>query len=105
MKTLFIPILSVLFLLISCGSRPEHDELSAQSIIEEFVTRQLKSPSTADFEFGFSSKIDKVGEKGYEVDSYVDSQNGFGATIRTNFHCEVEYTGNSNWNLIDLTFE
>ena len=105
MKTLFIPILSVLFLLISCGSRPEHDELSAQSIIEEFVTRKLKSPSTADFEFGFSSKIDKVGEKGYEVDSYVDSQNGFGATIRTNFHCEVEYTGNSNWNLIDLTFE
>lgn len=105
MKTLFIPILSVLFLLMSCGSSPEHDEISAQVMMEQFVSSKLKSPSTADFEYGFSTKIDKVGEKGYEVDSYVDSQNGFGATIRTNFHCEVEYTGNGNWKLVDLTFE
>jgi hypothetical protein len=109
MKTL-VAIISVLFLFMSCNSRtePEHSKISAASIIEQFVSDKLKSPSTAEFEFGLSSKIDKVGSRDYEVDSYVDSQNGFGATIRTNFHCEVQYgydaKGDGVWKLIDLRF-
>jgi hypothetical protein len=90
---------------MSCGSGPEHDEISAQVMMEQFVSEKLKSPASAEFESGFSSKILKVGNKSYEVNSYVDSQNGFGAMIRTEFYCKVTYVGNEKWQLDELRFQ
>jgi len=47
----------------------------------------LKSPSSAKFPWGLKSSLIS-GDK-YRVANYVDSQNSFGAMIRTNYVCEV----------------
>ena len=57
MKLLFLACFTLSTLLLSCGSGPEHDEISAQVIMEQFVAEKLKAPATAEFEYGFSSKI------------------------------------------------
>lgn len=68
----------------------------AYSYAQEFVKQKLKSPSTAEFPAGFSAKEEHVlnlGDGEYLIKSWVDSQNSFGATIRTNFDCKIILDG------------
>lgn len=54
---------------------------------EDAVKKDLKSPTTAEFP-GRSERVNHVnylGDGEYKVNSWVDSQNSFGAIIRTNF--------------------
>lgn len=68
---------------------------SAQSDVPNY----LKSPSTAVFPDVLGDDWTVVRDSDYfYVKSYVDSQNGFGATLRTNFICR--YT----WDGVDYTF-
>jgi hypothetical protein len=53
--------------------------------IDTTVERQLTSPSTAKFAGTRQSSIAQVRKDQYRITSYVDSQNGFGAMIRTQF--------------------
>ncbi len=55
-----------------------------------YVENHLKSPSSADFPFGGAEGVQDLGGGLYSFSSYVDSQNGFGATIRTNFSGEIQ---------------
>lgn len=70
------------------------------------VKNSLRSPSTADFPFFSDAVYD--GNRRATLASYVDAQNGFGATVRTNFVCVVEYSGNgspssfTNWKVVDF---
>ncbi|MCI2228448.1 SH3 domain-containing protein [Polaribacter sp. MSW13] len=59
----------------------------AKYYAHESVLKLLKSPSTADFGLWDEKAIKwNDGEYyGYTIKGYVDSQNGFGATIRTNY--------------------
>lgn len=62
---------------------------------QRFVERKLKAPSTAKFQSTgdtFAVKADDV----YQVAGYVDAQNGFGAMIRSNYHCKMKLQG-SKW--------
>jgi hypothetical protein len=72
-----------------------------------FVKRNLKSPSTAEFPSSYDFTAGEVEVPTYgkvwRVVGYVDSQNGFGAMIRTSFTCELKPIGDK-WQLIDLTF-
>lgn len=85
----------------------ERDMASLAGIhCQEFVKTQLKAPSTADFPSlgGSTSKIDN---STYLVRSYVDAQNSFGATIRSNWICKIQYKSGdqysaTSWKLIDL---
>jgi hypothetical protein len=71
-------------------------ETSAFVISRNFITRNLKSPSSADFPLlDFSST--KIGEGEYRVTSYVDSQNGFGAMVRSNWEVTLKYNGFGDW--------
>jgi len=54
------------------------------------VEKFLKSPSSAKFPWRFEVYKIKDHENMYQNKSYVDSQNGFGAMLRTNYVCEVE---------------
>ncbi|MEW6765581.1 MAG: hypothetical protein AB1344_07325 [Pseudomonadota bacterium] len=56
---------------------------------ERLVKNRLKSPSTADFPWGFPNVIDLGGNE-FMLVSYVDAQNGFGAMIRSNYSCRVK---------------
>ena len=72
----------------------------------DFVKERLRAPSTADFS-ALHESASLIGENKYVVRGYVDAQNAFGAQIRNNYACTVQYTGgedadSGNWRLIDL---
>jgi hypothetical protein len=66
-----------------CG---EKNESIAYVMSQEFVKRQLRAPATADFpSWPDEYQVRAMGECKYQVRSYVDAQNGFGALIRSNY--------------------
>ena len=71
----------------------------AEQMCEQFVTDRLKAPSTAEFPGG---EVTDVGADEYEVVGSVDSQNGFGAMIRTGYTCTIRYAGGDKWTLVSL---
>jgi hypothetical protein len=82
------------------------DAVGAWVAAEGFVKGRLKAPSTADFGglADFQNPDDCVtylGDGRYRVRGWVDAQNGFGAKIRTRWHCTVRNTGGAN----DWTYE
>jgi hypothetical protein len=90
--------------------RQEHSESIAQTICKELVKASLKSPSTADFPWTDYRRQTHGGGK-YTVRSYVDAQNSFGATLRSQWRCTITYGGSGsgflpqNWTINDLTIE
>ncbi len=78
---------------------------------KHFVKESLKSPSTADFgsvlgDFQNPKQVcETQGEKTWRCRGWVDSQNGFGAMIRTRFVAVVKHVGGDNWKLEHLTAE
>jgi len=79
----------------------------AYIMMEGFVERRLKSPSSADFPGVFDGKaghIRRLGGHKYKIVSWVDSQNAFGAMIRTQFVGEIEQVSEDDWQLHSLEF-
>jgi len=75
---------------------------------KQYLEQNLSSPSTADFPFG--DRAQQYQNQTYRTSSYVDSQNGFGATIRSHWNCNIQYTGgdennSKNWKLVNLEFQ
>ena len=80
----------------------------AHIISQSFVKAVLKSPSTAEFPTLDYEAMD-FGNGKYQITSYVDSQNGFGAEIRGNYsavlsHNKGDWTNVNNWILHKLIF-
>jgi hypothetical protein len=73
--------------------------LLAGGYAKDLVKRRLKAPSTAKFPWIVEGV--HMGDCVYRVSSYVDSQNGFGAQIRTNYVAEVKHI-EGGWLLVDL---
>ncbi|QXP61542.1 hypothetical protein [Olleya sp. HaHaR_3_96] len=71
---------------------------------QKFVERQLKTPSTAKFPALFKAKVKKKNGS-FIITSYVDSQNGFGAMIRSNYTVELNQKPNGDVSLIDIKIE
>ena len=87
---------------------PNSDELrAAQKNTEETVLNSLKAPSTAKFPGDFFSPYLDWEIVKYEniiiVSSYVDAQNSFGATVRTNFTVKYDIS-DGNWTVVGFTF-
>jgi len=68
---------------------PSHIEVCVQA--QMLIEQTLKSPATADFPICNDFSITRTTDGGYIVKSYVDSQNGFGALIRTDFSIGFSY--------------
>jgi hypothetical protein len=87
-------------------SRWESDtgKIEAYTMAKQFVTDRLKAPSTADYPWYSSDSVQVVhrGEGVFVVRAHVDSQNSFGAMIRTRFVCELKNTTGDSWSLISL---
>lgn len=67
-----------------------------------FVENNLKSPSTAQFPYydpdhGGPPTIVKIDDYAYEVYCYVDSENSFGAMIRTQYFCRLRKIADDKW--------
>lgn len=98
------------FTLYSPPAGPKDYKTMAFVMCTLFTEDRLKSPSTADFPSSSSSDIRDLGNNIFEVRSYVDAQNSFGATIRRNFYCKVQFLGTDKddendgkfWMLVDF---
>lgn len=67
-----------------------------------FLEDHLKSPSTASYGWQTSDDcVTNLGDGVYQVKGWVDSQNSFGATVRTEFVVKVKDKGDGNtWSLV-----
>jgi hypothetical protein len=81
-------------------------DVEAWTVAQEFVLKFVKSPSTASFG-GFTDfqnpreRVKHLGSGVYRVTGWVDSQNAFGATMRTDFSLEVRCNDNDgSWSLL-----
>ena len=100
------------WLFIPSKKEPPDYKFMSYVMCQLYVEENLKSPSTADFPASSLTDIRDLGNNLFETRSYVDSQNSFGATIRTNFFCKIQYIGTPeddetltrNWLLLELTF-
>lgn len=89
------------------GSAEPNTRLDARyacTMSEEFVLRQLRSPATADFPgYGSGCTAIVIAPGRYEVNSYVDSENGFGAMLRSHYSVVMVGTFDSpTWLAEDL---
>jgi hypothetical protein len=103
---LFSILTIVSFLFIAFGSDDDNGSSSsstdtnkflAYSYAEDFVKQKLKSPSTAEFPGTFEKDkhITELGNSQYQITSWVDSQNGFGAMLRSKFSCKIIFEGDN----------
>ena len=87
----------------------EATDSQAYIISQNYVKEVLKAPATADFPFADYSHI-KNDEDTHTVASYVDSENSFGANVRSNWTVTLTFKGGdwsdqNNWNLDRLIFD
>jgi len=73
---------------------PEPSELNLKLLCRQAVRLNLKAPGSVKFPFGeeqIYKELEQKYTKRYAVESYVDAENSFGAKIRTNYKCVVNY--------------
>lgn len=93
--------------LLTFEDRMSDDQaLSAYNVCKQFVERQLTSPGSAEYPDFFDNddevRITLLADNNYRVNSQVDSDNAFGASLRSFFECTVDYQGDDQWQLVDL---
>lgn len=73
---------------------------------QEFVKKRLKSPATADFPSLHADGVtaNMIGYCRYGITAFVDSQNAFGAMIRTNYSAKLRYDKSADtWTMEEST--
>ena len=79
----------------------------AYAFAETFVDARLKAPSTAEHATPSHARITANKDRTlFEVSSYVDSENSFGAKIRSQYTVKMRYdVASDKWFLLDLKLE
>lgn len=73
-------------------------------LAKEFVSSRLKSPATANFPWLDTGVY--LGKCQYQVASYVDAQNSFGATIRSHYVAKLKVDPQTNnWSVVDFKMD
>lgn len=82
----------------------EREMLNATTRCQMLVQNYLKSPSTAKFPADYTKHVTVIDDVHFNIESYVDSQNSYGATIRTPFTCKLIFTGGGQkgWELVEF---
>lgn len=77
------------------------DQYDAKVMCRTFVERQLKSPSTAEYS---DETAANTGTRTWTVTGNVDSQNSFGAQVRSVFRCEMTVSEDyETWTPVSVT--
>ena len=84
------------------NDKAEHSDFMAFLMAKDFVTKGLKAPSTAKFADWDESRVLQTKPGEYRVISWVESQNSFGAMLRTQYICEVKTLDAETWTLVQL---
>lgn len=74
----------------------------AKYACRDIVEATLKAPATATFPYYKDFVSRPNGPNEYVISGYVDSQNSFGAMIRTSFDCNVKKSEGEAWRLLSL---
>jgi hypothetical protein len=79
-------------------------------LCERAVRERLKAPRSADFPRSHMMNVVSAGPNTFQLASYVDAQNAFGANLRTAFVCAVRFQGSDEndpqaWELVSLDFQ
>ena len=73
-----------------------HTKYNAAAVAEATVKAQLKSPKSAKFCSANEMTI-TYNESTWTISGWVDAQNSFGATVRSNFTVKITYTSDNNY--------
>ena len=82
--------------------RETDNSVKAHYMMEKFIKRDLKAPSTANFSSYGESEVQKLDNHKYRVKLWVDAQNSFGATVRGHYIGEIQQVSDDKWSLISL---
>ena len=83
---------------VSVEQPPLVTDMEVNAVAQGYVEKFLKSPSTA--KFPPRANYTDLGNNQHKVESYVDSQNGFGAQIRSGYTVTMTYKG-GEWSNIN----
>lgn len=106
-----VGVVILLLVIKACSGPPapsDHADLEAMTAIrvksqcEDYVKKYLKSPSTAEFSGLADTTVYDKGNKKYTVIGWVDSQNSFGAKLRTKYACTTTDEGSGQWSFEPL---
>ena len=92
---LAIAVLAIIAIGKCSGTSTRIDGFRAQVDCERFVLNSLKSPSSASFAPYQELIITGSGDGPWTVKGWVDAQNSFGAKLRSQYSCAVQYSGDS----------
>ena len=81
--------------------KKQYNDSNILSMAQLYVKKYLKSPTTAKFKRYSSNDVKKIGPNHFQVKSYVDAQNSFGAMIRTYFSIDV-VKENGEWYCVNF---
>jgi hypothetical protein len=79
----------------------------ALRMAQKLVKKQLVAPGTAEFPglFESANHVRQVGKGRFQIHSWVDAQNGFGASIRTNYSCVMVTPDGETWQMESLQMQ
>lgn len=97
--TLVVFLAFVVFFFSNCGgssnssstTSKQPDKFDAYVMSQLFVEDALKAPSTAKFPVYSEDMVVDGGDGSFIVSAYVDAQNSFGAMMRSNYVCIMQY--------------
>lgn len=107
-------VITIALLLVVVGCSSDDDtsgddlEYGAFDVCTDFVRDQLVSPGSASFRNYFENDgevIVTVNGPTYTVRSSVDSENAFGASLRSDFVCVVDHVEGLRYRLVDLSID
>jgi len=75
------------------ASNAQRDGYTAAFTCQGAVRDRLKAPATAEFQAPRNAEIKRYDSGNYEIVSYVDAQNSFGAKLRSPYTCVVAPSG------------
>jgi len=85
------------------------DDMDARIYAKLYVEKALKAPATAKWPSSTSYYVENAKDKKgnhlkdvWEVSGYVDSQNSFGAMIRSQWYVKLKKTGTDSWKLLNI---
>ena len=94
-----VAVVAVFTVIDEVDSQQHGSNSAAYYACTDYVRDRLKAPATADFP-PYNGGVSRSGDT-YRVNGYVDSENSFGANLRTNFTCSVSYD-DGRWELDDI---
>jgi hypothetical protein len=93
-RTAAVIALATLAILAGCSNEPydPNNEYEMKAQCEGFAGERLKSPATADYDLE-ATPIPDDPQEAWEVVGTVDSENSFGAKVRSEVRCVIHFEG------------